>query len=45
MVGINVRVQRPNILCAGELARPYEGVFSILIRQGICLILLFRLFQ
>ena len=27
MVGINVRVRRPNILCAGELARPSEGVF------------------
>ena len=27
MVRINVRVQRTNILCAGELARPSEGVF------------------
>ena len=27
MVGINVRVRCPNILCAGELARPSEGVF------------------
>ena len=27
MVGISVRVRRPHTLCAGELARPSEGVF------------------